>query len=356
MKKGIKNVVVGVMVPSLLVLGGCGSKGSEKTTSAAPSKQSSTASAGIQERTIKAGVSNGKAMPLGQGLDKFAELVSQKSNGKIKVQNYFDSTLGDEKKQASSLQAGTQDVTVISTSPLVGTVKELGVFDIPFSFNNEKEADSVLDGPVGSKVLEKLTAHNLVGLAYWENGFRNATNSKHPILTVDDFKGLKMRTMQNPIHLEVFKKYGANPTPMPITEVFSALESKAIDGQENPVQVIQDNKMQEVQKYLSLTKHVYTPYVFLVSKKLWDQFSDEEKKIFKDSALEAGKFQREAIRASTGKIIEQLKKDGMVVNDVSPEARAKMQETAKPVVDQFSKEMDQDLVKEFFAELQKARK
>ncbi|WP_047154698.1 TRAP transporter substrate-binding protein [Aneurinibacillus tyrosinisolvens] len=352
MKKWVKNLAISFVVPSMLLLGGCGGGSGEKSTAASPTQ---AAPSGSKERTLKMGISIGKDHPLGQGIDKFADIVKQKSDGKIKVQNYYDSTLGDEKKMAEAVKAGLQDMTVITTAPLTGTVKEFGVFDFPFTFNNEKEVDTVLQGAFGKKMLETLPPHNLVGLSFWENGFRNVTSAKHPITSVDDFKGMKIRTMQNPIHLEVFKTFGANPTPMAISEVFTALESKAIDGQENPVQIIENLKMNEVQKYLSLTKHVYAPFIFLVNKKLWNELSDDEKKIMQEAADEAGKFQRETIRASTKETIEKLKADGMQVNELSPEATAKMQELAKPLMGQFSKQIGEDLVKEFFDEVSKAR-
>jgi tripartite ATP-independent transporter DctP family solute receptor len=317
---------------------------------------SSNKEEGIQERTIKAGIGVQEIHPQGQALKKFAELVDQKSDSKLKVQTFFDGTLGDEVKMVESLKGGLQEITIPSTAPLVGTIKEFGLFDLPFVFNNEKEADTVLAGPLGQKLLEKLPEHKLVGLDYWESGFRHVTNSKHPITTAKDFEGLKIRTMQNSIYLEAYKALGANPTPMPFTEVFTSLESKTIDGQENSVPTIASAKLNEVQEYLSLTKQVYSPFVFLVSKKFWDQLSSEEQSIMKEAAVEAGNYQREINRASIEKALEDLKALGMKVNDVTPEERAKMKELTKPVIDQFTKEIGDDLVKELYTEVSKAGK
>lgn len=359
MKKWAKNLMAGFVVPSLVLISACGSAGGDSKTSAPVASQqpaSSTASNAIKERTIKAGIGLNEDHPEGKGLKKFAELVDQKSGGKIKVQTFFAATLGDDLKMTQALQAGTQEITIPSTSPLVGMIKEFGIYDFPFVFNNGQEADAVLDGPLGQKLLDKLPAQKLVGLAYWENGFRNLTNSKHAVAKAEDFKGLKIRTMQNKVHLEAFNALGANPTPMAFSEVFTALESKTVDGQENPLATINSNKFNEVQTYLSMTNHVYTPFVFLVGKKFWDQLSPEEQKILKDAAIESGKYQRETIRAENKQTMEDLKAMGMKVNEVTPEDAAKMQAIIKPVIDKFSVEFGEDLVKEMYADVDKARK
>ncbi|MCF6092410.1 TRAP transporter substrate-binding protein [Microaerobacter geothermalis] len=349
MKKWVKALSMGLIVLSLIVLAGCGSGGKSTETS------SEKAASGIEERVIKAGIGLNEDHPQGQGLKKFAELVAEKSGGKLKVQNYYSAQLGDDQKMIEALQGGLQEITIPSTSPMVGMIKEFGIFDFPFVFNNEEEADYVLDGPVGQKILEKLPEFGLIGLTYWENGFRNLTNSKRPVATAEDFQGLKIRTMQNKVHLEAFAALGANPTPMPFSEVFTALESKTVDGQENPFATIESNKFYEVQPYLSLTNHVYTPFVFLVSKKFWDQLSEEEQKILRDSAIEAGKYQRELNRKVNGEALERLKSYGMKVNEVSPEEKEKMNEIIKPVIDKFAKEIGEDLVNELYSEVKKAR-
>lgn len=353
MKNWIKKLVIGFTIPSLLILGGCGTGGSDGKTANPP--QSSETGA-IQERTLKAGIGLNEDHPQGQGLKKFAELVEQKSGGKMKVQMFFSAQLGDDQKMTEALQGGLQEITIPSTSPLVGMVKEFGIFDFPFLFNNGEEADAVLDGPVGQKLLEKLPEHGLIGLTYWENGFRNLTNSARPVATATDFQGLKIRTMQNKVHLEAFSALGANPTPMAFSEVFTALESKTVDGQENPLATIESNKFYEVQPYLSLTNHVYTPFAFLVSKKFWDQLSEEEKNILKESSVEAGKYQRELNREVNKKSLDNLKAKGMQVNDVTAEEKTKMQEIIKPVIASFAKEIGEDLVNELYSEIEKARK
>jgi TRAP-type transport system periplasmic protein len=344
--KSWKKTLMGVILPGVLLLSACssGANGGESS------------SEGIKTRTIKAGIGLNEDHPQGLGLKKFKEIVEEKSGGKMKVQNFYAATLGDDQKMTEALQGGLQEITIPSTSPLVGTVKEYGIFDFPFLFNTHEEADAILDGPVGQKLLDKLPEHKLVGLGYWENGFRQLTNSKHPVKTAEDFKGLKIRTMQNEVHLDAFKKLGANPTPMAFSEVFTALESKTVDGQENPLATIKSNKFNEVQEYLSLTRHVYTPFVFLVSKKFWDDLSKEEQKILQDAAVEAGKYQRKLSREEDVKAVKDLEAEGMKVNEVSDEEKEKMKEVIKPVTDKYSEEFGQELVDELMGELEKVRK
>ncbi len=350
MKKTIKRIALGVMLPSLMVLSACGSNGDNSAKTGGTAKVE-----GIQERTIKAGIGNSESHPQGQGMNKFKELVEEKSGGKMKVQNFYDASLGDDLNMTKALQAGTQEITNPSTSPLVGMIPEYGILDFPFIFNNEAEADAVLDGPVGQKLMDKLEDHGLVGLAYSENGFRQLTNSKHAVKTADDFNGLKIRTMQNEIHIDAFEKLGANPSPMAFSEVFTALESKTVDGQENPLSTIKSQKYNEVQKHLSLTQHVYTPFIMLVSKKFWDDLSEEEQTILREAAVEAGKYQREVSRKENEQAIKDLEKAGMKINKVSDAEREKMKEIIQPVTDKYAEKIGKDLVDEMMAELEKVR-
>ncbi|SDJ16638.1 TRAP transporter substrate-binding protein [Paenibacillus naphthalenovorans] len=364
MKKWLKPLVIGLTVLSLLVVTGCGNAGSGGTQggngdsganvangASTPAAAKAQDSANVKTRVMKAGIVSPKGHPQGLGLEKFAELVEQKSGGKMKVQRFYDASLGDDKKMMEAVQGGLQEVAGITTPPIFGTIKAFGIFDFPFVINNEKQADAVMDGPIGQKLMDLLPQHKIIGLSYWENGFRSITNSKHPITRVEDFKGIKIRTLPNPIHLEMFKTLGANPTPMVFSEVFSALESKAIDGQENSFAVVESHKLYEVQKYLTITNHLYAPTILIFSKKYWDQLSDEERKIVQEAAAESGKFQRETNRAMAQETLEKLKAAGMQVNEMSPEEKAKMQQLTRPLIDKFSKEIGEDLVKELFKEL-----
>lgn len=338
MMKASKHSVFDLILPALLLL------------------TSDANAAEVNERTIKLGYGITEDHPLGQGVKKFSQLVSDKSGGKIKVKGYPAGTLGGEAQMISATQGGVQEMVIPSSAPIVGTVKEFAIFDFPYLFDNEKEADAVLDGPVGKQLLAKLTEKNLIGLCYWENGFRNVTNSKRPITKAEDLQGLKIRTMQNPVYTDAFNTLGANAVPMAMTEVYSALESKAIDAQENPYAIIHASNFNEVQKYLSATKHAYAPYVVMVGKKYWDKLTPGEQKILQDSCFEAQAYQRKLNRDLNAKIVEELKAKGMVVNEVAPEELAKMRAMEKPVIDKYTKQVGEDLVKQTYAEIEKVRK
>jgi tripartite ATP-independent transporter DctP family solute receptor len=309
----------------------------------------------IREHSIKFGYSVHEVHPLGQGANKFISLVDQKSGGKIKVRAYPATQLGSETQMISATQGGVQELVGVSSAPLVGLVKEFAVFDFPFLFANDKEADAVVGGDVGQALLGKLADKSLVGLCFWENGFRHVTNSKRPIATATDISGLKVRTMQNPVYIDAFSTLGANAVPMPWPEVYTALESGAIDAQENPYGIIHANKLNEVQKYLSVTKHGYSPYVLMASKKFWDGLNPAEQKIFQESCDEARAFQLNYSRGEDKKLIEELKQRGMTINELSPDEIAKIKEKLQPVTDKYVATISPDLVEKLRESLAKAK-
>jgi TRAP-type transport system periplasmic protein len=318
-----------------------------------------TASAGmaadIKERSIKLGYGIPEEHPLGQGVNRFAQLVLQKSDGKIKVKGFPANVLGSETQMISATIGNVQQMVIPSSAAVVSNVKEFALFDLPFLFANEKEADAVLDGPVGKELLDKLTASNVIGLCFWENGFRHVTNSKHPINKGEDLQGLKIRTMPSPVYIDSFNTLGANSVPMSFSELFSALEMKAVDAQENPYAIIHASKFDEVQKYLSVTKHSYAPFVVMVSKKFWDGLSTDEKTILQDSCTEARDFQRKYSRETNAKIVEDLKSKGMQLNEIDPQETARMKEQLQPVVEKHTKIIGEDLVERTYAEIEKVR-
>jgi TRAP-type transport system periplasmic protein len=244
---------------------------------------------------------------------------------------------------------------VTSTSAVVGTVKEFALFDFPYLFATEKEADAVLDGPVGKQLLDKLPGKGLIGLCYWESGFRNLSNSKRPVTKFEDIQGLKVRTIQNPVFLDTINALGANAVPMPFTELYTALETKAIDGQEGPYTTILTSKINEVQKYLSSTRHIYGAVVVLVGKKFWDQLSGDEKQILQDSCGEARDYERTVSRELSPSSLAELKAKGMVFNEIPADELVKMREKVKPVVDKYVKDVGGDLVAQAHAEIEKVR-
>ena len=283
------------------------------------------------DRTIKFTNGVNEDHPVGLGVKKMQEVLAAKTGGKLKINAFWGGSAGGDLPATQALRAGTQEMVCTSSSPLVGIVKELGAFDLPFLFANEKEADAVLDGPAGVYFNKKLEAAGLVNLAYWENGFRNLTNSKRPVTKVEDFDGVKVRVMQNNIFIDTFKTLGTNAVPMAFGEVFTALETKTIDGQENPFVTIETSKFNEVQKFLSVTRHAYTPFLVLYSKKLWDQLSAQEQAVLREAAREGQKVQRAANRTLNEKSLASLKTKGMQVNEISPAEMKRITDKIRPV-------------------------
>jgi len=309
----------------------------------------------IKERTIKFGLNSPEGHPAVAGMRKFASAVEAKSGGKIKVQLFLNGALGSDQATLSALKGGTVEMAVMNSGILASEVKALEVFDFPFMFANEKEADAIVDGPIGQKMHASLADKGIIGLSYWELGFRNITTGKKQITKVDDIAGLKLRVIPNAINVDWVKALGANPTPLPFPEVYAALEQGAIDGQENPIAVIAANKFWEVQKNVALTNHQYNPQSVIFSKKVWDTMSPAEKKIIDESADEAVKAQREANRAALNNNLELLKKNGMTITTLPAAEIAKLREKMKPVIDKHSAALG-TVVADVQAELAKMRK
>lgn len=312
------------------------------------------AAASAQEIKAKLGTSLPDTHPQTIGARKFAELADRKSNGRIKITVYSAAQLGSDQQMQAALRAGTQEFTVPSTATLANLVKEFSVIGLPFSFASEKQADAVLDGPFGKSLLAKLPDVGIVGLAYWENGFRFLTNSRRPVSKVEDMAGLKVRTMQNNLYIDLFNGLGANAVPMPVNELFTALETKAVDAQENPYTVIYAQKFYDVQKYVSTTGHAYDALVLCASKKFWDGLTAADRDLLQAAANEATLFQRQTSRELNGKLRADLVKAGMVIIDVSDAEKTRMREKLQPVIDKYTAQVGADVSKQFFDAIAKA--
>ena len=323
---------LGILLMASLLIGGCGGdkKAGEpgKTEYKAQMKQATLTPA---------------SHTYNQAANKFAELVKQRSQGRIEVKVYPDGQLGKgERELLEAIQQGTLDIYVGSTAPLSGFSPSMGILDIPFLFRDYAHADKVLDGPIGLSLLKELEKANLKGLAFWENGFRNLTNSKLAVKTPDDAKGLKIRTQENKIHLTAWKAAGVNPVPMAWGEVYGALQQKTIDGQENPVAVIHSAKLNEVQKYLSMTQHVYSPAVLIVSAKKWQAIPPADQEMLLKTALEVAQFERKLGRDAEEKQVAELTARGMTVTkDVD---KAAWQKAMQPAFDEFSKQFGKEKI------------
>lgn len=308
----------------------------------------------IETRTIKFPSASNKGHPQVQGVEKFAEIVAKKTGGKFTVKPFPGGALGPDLQTVSAMQGGTMEMTVMNASLLAGNVKEMAVFDFPFLFSNTREADAVADGPVGRKLLDKLQERGLVGLAYWDLGFRQIHTAKKPVAKADDFNGMKMRVIPTPLYVDFMKALGASPVPMPFTETYTALEQGAIDGMTNPLLNILDGKYNEVSKYLTITNHMYTPQAVIVSKKFWDKLSPTEQQILRDAAQETAVIQRKIARDEAAKVLAEVKKAGMTVIEMSPEEIAKLRERSKPVLEKYTKELG-PVAQEMLQAVDKAR-
>lgn len=313
------------------------------------------ASAQVQERTIRISSGINQDHPVGDGIRHMAECLSEKSDGKLKLNVSWSSALGSDQEQSQSLRSGTQEMTITSSSPLVGIVPALGVFDLPFLFTDAEEADAVLDGEFGDYMNGLLEEVGLVNLAYWENGFRNLTNSRRPVTKWEDLEGMRVRVMQNNIFLDTFENMGANATPMAFGEVFSALETGAIDAQENPFVTIDTSHFYEVQDYLSVTNHAYTPYLALFSKPIFDTYSEEEQMILSECAIAGRNVQRDAARALSQESLANLESEGIQVNEFSEEERARMEEKAQVIYERHSPQIGEEVVQRMMETLEEVR-
>lgn len=307
-----------------------------------------------RERELRFAMSLAGDHPLGQAGEKFAELVKTGSGGKITVSLYPNAVLGSDQQNLAAVRGGTLDFTTMATGLLGGINKEFMVFDLPFMFGTAEEAWALSDGPVGSGLMAKLAPEGIHGLGVWHLGFRNMTNNRRAITRLEDMEGLKLRVIAAPVYIDMFTALKANPVPMTFGEVYGALESRAIDGQDNPLAVILSAKFAEVQKYLTLTRHIYTGMPFLMSQKTWDEFNADERKLITEAAEAAKLAGREIGLAQEAAAIATLEKD-MAVNELAPEELARMREAIRPVYDRFAAEVGPEVMGQAEAELAKLR-
>jgi TRAP-type transport system periplasmic protein len=313
------------------------------------------AAAEIRAHSMKLTSAGAQGSPLALGMEKFAEIVKEKSGGKIKVQLFPAGILGGDVQMISALQGGIVEMTVLNAGLLSGLDDNFVLVDLPFLFGTPQEADAVMDGPAGKALLDRLSSKGLVGLGYWELGFRQLTNSRHPVASVEDIAGLKIRVVQSPIYIDLFNALGANPVPLPFPEVYTALETRTVDGQENPAPSILTAKLNEVQKHLTLSNHMYNPQAVLVGAKFWARLNEEERKLIQDATLEARDYERKVSREQAGKAVEELKAQGMTVSELAPAEVEKFREKVKPVIEKHAQKVDPALMEQVKADIAKVR-
>jgi tripartite ATP-independent transporter DctP family solute receptor len=244
---------------------------------------------------------------------KMAELVKQRTNGDVEITIYPANQLGNDAAMINGARGGTIDIVSSGASNYNGIVANTAAMELPFVFRSAQHAYTVLDGPVGTGVLNELAPHGLKGLAYWENGWRAFTNNKRPVKIPDDLKGLKIRSTPNPYHIQAFKLLGMNPSPMAIAELYTALEVGTFDAQEHPINVTWSSKFYEVQKHLTVSNHVYSPLILAMNKAKFDSLPANYQQIVVDAAREAAKYQRDLNAGNASKVVAELKKAGMQV-------------------------------------------
>ena len=314
----------------LLALRACGSGG-----------QTPQGSAGGDGATIvlRASHSCANTHPYQLGLERFAELVKEKTNGAVEIDIFHSAQLGDERANIEDLQMGTLDIAVSSTGPLGNFVEDFLILDLPFLFTSYDHAHAVLDGEIGQNLLAKLDNVGIVGGAFWENGFREMTNSKHPINSVADCAGLKLRCMENQVHMDAFTALGMDPTPMAWSEVFTSLQQKVIDGQENPIAVIYSNAVYEAQDYMAITNHVYSPSVILFSKAVFDKLDPAYQTALMEAAAEAADYERSCCEDNEVAQISEMEEKGLQVTypDVT-----EFQAAMAPVYEKYAPQFGQE--------------
>ncbi|MGO1501534.1 MAG: TRAP transporter substrate-binding protein [Marinobacter sp.] len=268
--------------------------------------------------------------------ERFQQLVSEQTNGAVTIEIYPNASLGDERTLLEGMQIGTVDMGVITNGPVANFVDEFSVFELPFLFPTSEAAYSILDGEIGQEILDKLQEVNLKGLAYAERGFRNITNSKNAINVPADLDGLTLRVIQNEVYVDTFRELGANAVPMAWTEALTALQQGTIDGQENPVNAIHAFNLAETQNYLTMTRHIYAPAIFIMSLPTWNGLQEELQGIVLEAARDASSYAREQNAIMETEQLAELREAGMQIND-NPDMEA-FQSAVGPVYKKYGKQ------------------
>lgn len=294
--------------------------------------------------TIKVGYIGSETHPTMQAMKTFAEEVEAGTQGKVKVELYPNAQLGGDRELCEGVQMGTIQMAIPSTSALAGFDKRIQVLDLPYLFTTREAAFEAVDGELGEKLNGYLADKGFAVIGYQENGFRHVTNSKHPIKTPDDLKGLKIRTMENPMHIAFFKELGANPTPMSWGELYTALQQGTVDAEENPYAMIDDGKFYEVQKYVSETGHVFSYEILIANKKFMDKLPEDIRKVVVDAGHKAVMTQRESLKKEEAAFKEKVTKAGLIANELTPEEKKPFVEATSKVYSQFEDDLGKEIM------------
>ena len=339
LKKSLAVIMVLIVMASLIACGGSSKE-----------EQANGSSEELGSYEIRISACNSLDHPQTLGLGVMKEYVESKTGGKVKVKIYPNSQLGAEIESVEQVQNGTLEMATASIGPITTFDKKFAVLDIPFLFDNYQQAWATFDSQVGSDLMDTLEESGLKGLAYMENGFRHATNKVRPIYSIDDFKGLKIRTMEAPMHMANFSALGANPTPVPWSELYLAMSQKIVDGQENPLANIWELNMYEVQDYVSLTNHIYDAMPLVTNLKWFNSLPGEYQRIIEKGAILGQNYSRFINANRESLIVEELTKKGMKINSLEPDKLEAIKAVSLPVVaEKVKKEIGSDFVDAFIA-------
>ncbi|MCI5078117.1 TRAP transporter substrate-binding protein [Oricola sp.] len=306
------------------------------------------AAAGAQdmpEMTLKFGHPYNETHPLAQGAQKFADMVKEKSGGKITVEVFPNSTIGSSRELVESIQIGVIDFALVPTTNVASFYPPLDIFYLPFLFRDSEHAYAVSDGPVGQDLYDGLqSATGIHTIAMYESGFRTITTAKTKVEMPDDMKGIKFRVVNNPLNVATFKALGANPTPMALSEVFTGLQQGTVDGQDNPVGNVKAFGFDKVQDFITLSHHQWAGIMFLASDKIMTSVPDDVKALFKEAAIETQDWERAEMNAVEGQYLTEMEAGGMTVTRLSPEQAAAFQAAMEPVWDEYREKIGADLI------------
>ncbi|WP_304507889.1 DctP family TRAP transporter solute-binding subunit [Anaerotignum sp.] len=317
LKKGLAMALASVLTVAMVT--GCGGSAPAEDSSAEGTKQGS-------EETVELVFSNVTSVSGKDAGEVFKRVAEEESGGSVVVNLFPDNMLGDDRVVIETTAMGNIDIGVSSTSPLATMYPDFYLFDAPYLFLNTEDAYAKLDGEVGQKILDGMESMGLKGLAFWENGFRNFTNNKVAVKTPADVRGFKVRTMENEVHIAAWTAFGANPTPMAFTELFTALQQGTVDAQENPLGIIDANKFVEVQKYVSLTQHVYTPYIVCMNLDKFNSLSENQQNAILKAAEESTVYQRERSQELEKEILGRFTEGGTTVVELTDDEKAEWQQ------------------------------
>lgn len=299
----------------------------------------------MPEMTLKFGHPYNETHPLFKGAQKFADIIAEKSGGKIKIQVFPNSTIGSSRDLVESIQIGVVDFALVPTTNVASFYAPLDIFYLPFIFRDREHAYAVSDGPVGQKLYADMLAKTGIRtLAMYESGFRTITTAKTKVEKPDDMKGIKFRVVNNPLNVATFKALGANPTPMALSEVFTGLQQGTVDGQDNPVGNVKAFGFDKVQKYITLSNHQWAGIMFIASDKMWQKAPENVQKLFAEAALETQAWERQELNAVEAEYLAEMEKGGMTVTRLTPEQTAEFQKAMTAVWDEYREKLGADLI------------